>query len=609
MLAPIQCFDFIPNWLIGLYSLALFISFFIKVPEFLSFPIAGFFSFQLLREFAYNLQPESAVGFLNLILLIKFLSPKAQKETQYILGFLWVGTFALFNTNIYYLAYLFISLLLIIYMYPFKMDAPFSLQNLNIDKKFLYSLLKALPLIALLFFIFPRLYGFLPSANKAIAGKIGYSTKINNSTIESLQLNGQIAFYAEMKKRLSTEQLYWRGRVHTYTDGYNWKQQDGFINRNKLKISKKGEEIKYQLKYEQDFDGDLILLDTPITILDANLRYYEEKKYKTFRTYQTKKKATINALSKINAHYIQKTNKNDYTQLPKFRPNLLKEVFQKVKDSNPERLINKFKQYLIKEKYTYSLSPGRLSSMGEFITKKIGYCTHYASLLGILLRMNGTPARLVSGFQGAEYNSVGQYYIIRSNDAHAWVEYNANGNWKRVDPTEFISPLRIIRGGNEFLNSNGVIESQGEGFNSLSFIKKYFDTINYKLALFMDNFDRDSQSEIAKIFNLSLRQFYFYGALLIFITVFLFFMRKRKQRKGFTDEVDQVFNQFEKKLKKHGVALKKEDTITEIQSMLQKLSNTQLDKKLIKDFLETYQKSRYTPNKDIDRLKSMLKSF
>ena len=125
----------------------------------------------------------------------------------------------------------------------------------------------------------------------------------------------------------------------------------------------------------------------------------------------------------------------------------------------------------------------------------------------------------------------------------------------------------------------------------------------------MDNFDRDSQSEIAKIFNLSLRQFYFYGALLIFITVFLFFMRKRKQRKGFTDEVDQVFNQFEKKLKKHGVALKKEDTITEIQSMLEKLSNTQLDKKLIKDFLETYQKSRYTPNKDIDRLKSMLKSF
>ena len=72
-LAPLQCFDFIPNWLIYLYCTALLLSVFIKLPEFLTFIISSLASYQLLKEFSYNLQPESAVGFLNLVLMVKFL--------------------------------------------------------------------------------------------------------------------------------------------------------------------------------------------------------------------------------------------------------------------------------------------------------------------------------------------------------------------------------------------------------------------------------------------------------------------------------------------------------------------------------------------------------
>ena len=40
----------------------------------------------------------------------------------------------------------------------------------------------------------------------------------------------------------------------------------------------------------------------------------------------------------------------------------------------------------------------------------------------LMLRSQGIPARLVTGFLGGEYNPFEGYYIVRDNNAHAWVE-------------------------------------------------------------------------------------------------------------------------------------------------------------------------------------------
>jgi transglutaminase-like putative cysteine protease len=81
-----------------------------------------------------------------------------------------------------------------------------------------------------------------------------------------------------------------------------------------------------------------------------------------------------------------------------------------------------------------------------------GHCEFFASSLVMLLRSQGIPARVVVGYHGGDFNSIGKYYLVRQRDAHAWVEVylereqtpqpardslppDAAGAWLRLDPT------------------------------------------------------------------------------------------------------------------------------------------------------------------------------
>ncbi len=73
----------------------------------------------------------------------------------------------------------------------------------------------------------------------------------------------------------------------------------------------------------------------------------------------------------------------------------------------------------------------------EFLfTRKTGYCEHYATAMVIMLRTIGIPARLVTGFLATEWNEYGNYYVVRQQDAHAWVEVHLpHSGWITMDPT------------------------------------------------------------------------------------------------------------------------------------------------------------------------------
>jgi len=71
---------------------------------------------------------------------------------------------------------------------------------------------------------------------------------------------------------------------------------------------------------------------------------------------------------------------------------------------------------------------------------KSGHCEYFASTMVLLLRSQGVPARLVTGFLGGEYNPFEGYTIVRNSNAHAWVEaYLPDGgtgeSWRVFDPT------------------------------------------------------------------------------------------------------------------------------------------------------------------------------
>ncbi|MDF0675852.1 MAG: DUF3488 and transglutaminase-like domain-containing protein [Nitrospira sp.] len=73
----------------------------------------------------------------------------------------------------------------------------------------------------------------------------------------------------------------------------------------------------------------------------------------------------------------------------------------------------------------------------EFLfIRKTGYCEHYATAMVMMLRTIGIPARLVTGFLATEWNEYGNYYLVRQQDAHAWVEMHLpNSGWITMDPT------------------------------------------------------------------------------------------------------------------------------------------------------------------------------
>lgn len=90
--------------------------------------------------------------------------------------------------------------------------------------------------------------------------------------------------------------------------------------------------------------------------------------------------------------------------------------------------------------YRYNLDVPTLQSahpLEDFLlTRKTGYCEHYATAMVMLLRTVGIPARLVTGFLATEWNQFGNYYTVRQRDAHAWVEvYFPQSGWVTMDPT------------------------------------------------------------------------------------------------------------------------------------------------------------------------------
>jgi transglutaminase-like putative cysteine protease len=100
--------------------------------------------------------------------------------------------------------------------------------------------------------------------------------------------------------------------------------------------------------------------------------------------------------------------------------------------------------------FAYTLSPPPLghNQVDSFLfDTHRGFCEHYASSFVFLMRAAGVPARVVSGYQGGEWNPVGRHYVIRQSDAHAWAEvWLAQRGWVRVDPTGAVAPSRVEQG-------------------------------------------------------------------------------------------------------------------------------------------------------------------
>lgn len=90
--------------------------------------------------------------------------------------------------------------------------------------------------------------------------------------------------------------------------------------------------------------------------------------------------------------------------------------------------------------YRYTLSgelidPGMDPIEDFLINRKAGHCEYFASALALMLRAEGIPSRVVSGFKGGEKNRLSNTYEVQQRHAHAWVEAYIDNEWTTLDPS------------------------------------------------------------------------------------------------------------------------------------------------------------------------------
>lgn len=137
---------------------------------------------------------------------------------------------------------------------------------------------------------------------------------------------------------------------------------------------------------------------------------------------------------------------DEYTEVPQnIQDAFSREVTEKVKGSDVNAVIEQVGAMLAAQT-SYSTSPGK-TPLGEdfaeyfYFKNKKGYCSHYATVATLLLRMKSIPTRYVAGYvvepgEFRKHSDGGYVAVVTGESAHAWAEVYLPGiGWVPAETT------------------------------------------------------------------------------------------------------------------------------------------------------------------------------
>jgi transglutaminase-like putative cysteine protease len=310
----------------------------------------------------------------------------------------------------------------------------------------------AAPAALALFVLFPRVPGPLWGLPQdAYSGMAGLSETMSPGMLSSLALSDSIAFRAEFQTPPPPQAVrYWRGPVLWDFDGRTWSAGSSFFTQ--FVPPERGRATyRYEIVLEPHNRYWLFALETAASLPERARMTYDG---------QILASAPVRTRMRYDVTSVVSPEPQ-----PTESPAALRRALRLPANFNPRatalarewragsadeaEIVTRATAFLRQGGYTYTLEPPLLGedSVDEFLfATKAGFCEHFSSAFVFLMRAADVPARVVTGYQGGELNSVDSIVSVRQADAHAWAEvFLPERGWVRIDPTAVAVPGRLDR--------------------------------------------------------------------------------------------------------------------------------------------------------------------
>ena len=389
------------------------------------------------------------------------------------------------------------------------------------------------PIMLVLFMLFPRLAPLWGMPGDSRMGRSGLSADMQVGTIAKLALDDSIAMRIKFAQALpKSADVYLRGPVLSAFDGREWlplptNPSDRISPASlsaaaHLRVS--GAPIDYEVTLEPQNKPWVFVLDAAITapqianypvLMTPELQWITNRPISELVRYKAQSFPQFTHGPQGLARTLELSLQN-YIDLPAgFNPRTLQLAADMRRDpryaaADTATLVAAVMERLRTGGYEYTLEPGvygKNTADEFFFDRKAGFCEHIASSFVVLMRALDVPARVVTGYQGGEFNSLDGYWVVRQSDAHAWVEVWQAGSWVRVDPTSAVSPQRIEsfqRLATPAGAFGGAINSalgnvwSTVGFNPLIQLRSVWDAVNNTWNQKVLNYTQAKQFELLK---------------------------------------------------------------------------------------------------------------
>ncbi|RRV15904.1 transglutaminase TgpA family protein [Pseudomonas saudiphocaensis] len=468
-------------------------------------------------------------------------------------------------------------------------------------------LLQAVPLMLLLFVLFPRfgpLWSLPQPKDRAVSG---LADSMSPGDIAELSRSSALAFRASFEGPIpERERLYWRAVTFERFDGRRWSQSFAAQVPQAPEWEPRGSALNYSVVIQPSGRPWLYVLD--VGEVDA-----DEVRLMTDFHLQRRRPVDKPLLYRA-------TSWPDALREPRPALDTLERSLQLPLEGNPrarawaaqlrrehqdpETVVQALLRHFNRQPYGYTLRPPAVGSeiVDDFLFKTLnGFCIHYAGAMTFVLRAAGIPARVVAGYQGGEINPTGNYLSVRQLDAHAWVEYwVAERGWVSVDPTFQVAPERIELGLEEAL-----AEEQGLFDESPMTLRRYrdigwlnelrfgWDNLNYGWQRWVLDYQGERQLRTLKgLFgDLDARQL---GMLLVVSASVLIALLALLLLKPWRFERDpqlRLFRRFERQLARRGLTRRDGEGARDFAERAARQQPKQAE--AIRDFARLYERARY----------------